>query len=136
MESGLSDAIKKNAKVGKHRNMARVALLEKDLDTAKKEANLFAEGVSQDNPFQQRAAHELLGVVALAEKDYETAAKHLKQANQQSPYVLFQLAKAHHGAGNKDECKALCEKVANMNILPTLRYAAVRGKAQKMAVAL
>jgi tetratricopeptide (TPR) repeat protein len=136
MESNLSDAIKKNVEVGRHQNLAKVALLKKDLDTAKAEAGKFMEGISADNPFQQRTAHELFGLVALAGEDYETAVKHLKQANQQSAYVLYKLAKAQHGAGNKAQSKALCEKVVNLNTLPTLRSAMVRNKAKELAASL
>jgi tetratricopeptide (TPR) repeat protein len=83
------------------------------------------------NPNQVRAAHEVLGIIALDQKNYDEAISHLNKANLQSPYVMFQLAKAY--AGKKDTQKAMdyYRKVANADTLPDLQYALVRKQAKE-----
>jgi tetratricopeptide (TPR) repeat protein len=133
-ESNLSDEIKENSKWRNHGNLALVALARNDLEMARSEAEEFAAGAkAARNPGQIRFAHELAGRIALAAEEYETAIQELSQANQQSPFALFQLAKANCGAGNEQKCKQLASEVANYNTLPTLRYALVRQEAADLA---
>src|SRR5437870_6559954 len=91
-DSGLSQEIKDNARLFHHYNLARVALGKKDLATAKTEAEAFRKGTeAAKNPAQARQAHELVGMIALQEKDYDKAVSELQQANQQNPYDLYRL---------------------------------------------
>src|SRR5882762_1050659 len=99
-DSNLSQEIKDNAKLFHHYNLARVALAKKDLTTAKTEAEAFRKGTETlKNPFQTKQAHELLGMIALEAKDYDTAIAELQQANQQNPYDLYRSCQAYQGKG-------------------------------------
>jgi len=129
--SGLSQEIKENAKLAHHYNLARVALGKKDFAGAKKEAEEFRKGASvSKNPIQAKLAHELDGIVALAEKDFDKALVELPQANQQNPYNLYRLCQAHQGKGDKEKAKELCKQAADFNTLPNPNYAYIRTKAR------
>jgi tetratricopeptide (TPR) repeat protein len=133
-DSGLSQEIKDNAKLFHHYNLTTVALGQKDYTTAKAEAEEFRKGAeAARNPTQVRQAHELAGMIALAEKDYARAITELQQASQQNPQNLYRLCQAYQGKGDAAKAKELCAKAAGFNSLPALNYALVRVKAQKMA---
>lgn len=129
--SNLSQEIKDNAKLFQHYNLARVALGKKDSAAAKTEAEEFRKGAeASKNPVQVKQAHELAGIIALAEKDYDKALAELQQANQQNPYNLYRLCQAHQGKGDKAKAEEFCTKAAGFNSLPQLNYAFIRAKAK------
>ena len=135
-DSNLSQEIKDNASRFHHFNLVRVALGKKDLATAKKEAEEFRKATEAlKNPAQTRQAHELAGMIALEEKDYDKAVAELQQANQQNPYDLYRLCQAYQGKGDSGKAKEFCTKAANFNSLPQLNYAFIRTKAGKMGTA-
>jgi tetratricopeptide (TPR) repeat protein len=104
--SNLSQEIKDNARLFHHYNLTRVALAKKDMATAKTEAEAFRKGTeSLKNPFQTRQAHELLGMIALEAKDYNTAIAELQQSNQQNPYDLYRVCQAYLGKGDSGKAK-------------------------------
>jgi tetratricopeptide (TPR) repeat protein len=127
-DSNLSQEIKDNARVFHHYNMARVALGKKDSATAKTEASAFMNGVK--NPLQTKQAHQLMGLIAMEEKDYEKAISELQQANQQNPYDVYRLSQAYQGKGDAAKAKEFAQKAANFNSLPAIQYAFVRTKAK------
>ena len=130
--SSLSQEIKDNAALFQHFNLARVALARKDLGVAKTEAEAFRKGTeSQKNPFQTKQAHELLGMIALESKDFDTALTELQQANQQNPYDLYRQCLAYQGKGDLGKAKEFCSKASAFNSLPQLNYAFIRVKAAK-----
>jgi tetratricopeptide (TPR) repeat protein len=132
-ESNLSQEIKDNTKLFNHYNLTRVALGKKDLTTAKIEAEAFRKGTeSQKNPFQTKQAHELLGMIALEAKDYDTAIAEMLQANQQNPYDLYRLCQSYQGKGDSAKAKESCTKAATFNSLPQLNLAFIRTKATKV----
>jgi len=128
-DSSLSQDIKDNAALFHHYNLARVALGKKELATAKSEADMFGKGVK--NPNQTRQLHQLNGLIAMEEKDYDKAIAELKQANQQNPYDLYRLCQAYSAKGDAAAAKEQCGKAANFNSLPAIQYAFVRTKAMK-----
>jgi tetratricopeptide (TPR) repeat protein len=128
-DSNLSQQIKDNASLFHHYNLARVALGKKDLATAKSEASAYMNGVK--NPLQTKQAHQLMGLIAMEEKDYDKAVSELKQANQQNPYDLYRLCQAYSAKGDAASAKEQCQKAANFNSLPAIQYAFVRTKAAK-----
>jgi tetratricopeptide (TPR) repeat protein len=131
-DSNLSEEIKKNANLFHHYNLARVALGKKDFATAKAEAEQYRKGTDAGkNPFQIKQAHELVGMIALEEKDYDKAISELQQANQQNPYDLYRMCQAYQGKGEGDKAKEFCTKAASFNSLPQLNLAFVRKKAAK-----
>lgn len=132
-DSSLSQEIKDNAKLFQHYNLARMALGKKDFATAKTEAEAFRKGTeAANNPFQTRQAHELVGMIALEEKNYDQALSELQQANLQNPYDLYRLCQAYQGKGDSVKAKESCKKAADFNSLPQINYAFIRLKAAKV----
>ncbi|MGB2696889.1 MAG: tetratricopeptide repeat protein, partial [Candidatus Zixiibacteriota bacterium] len=132
-ESDLSEEVKDNTRRGYLFNTARVALKNKDFATAKAKSEEYRKQVKAiNNPFQIRLSHELAGMIALEEKNYDKALEELQQANQQNPYNLYRMALAYEGKGDKQKAKELCMTAANFNALNSLNYAFMRKKAQQM----
>ena len=131
-DSNLSQEIKDNAKLFHHYNLARVATAKQDLPTARTEAEQYRKGTATlKNPFQTKLAHELMGTIALAARDYSTALAELQQANQQNPYDLYRQCQAYLGIGDTQKAKDSCAKAAAFNSLPQLNLAFIRLKAAK-----
>lgn len=123
-QASVADEIKENTKRNVLFDEARVALAQGDEATAKEIADSYGELVSARGiPFEVRQYHELAGMIALSEDDHAEAAVHLEQANQQNPRVLYLLAQALAGQGQKEEARAFCERAANFNGLsPNYSY--------------
>lgn len=131
-QADIPDKVKKNVELGSHGNRALVACAKKDFKTAKREAEIMRAGFeASGNPNQIRGAHQVLGIIALHEKNYDDAVAHLKQANAQSPYVMFQLAKAYAGKKDAEQSKAYYRKAAEAYTLPDIEYAMIRHQAKK-----
>ena len=132
--TSLSEEIKNNNRRTAHFNRARVAVLKKDLATAKSEAEEFRKKAdATNNPNLVRIAHELAGLIALAENDYDKAVSELQQGNQQNPQTLYRLCEAYKGKGDAANAKDACTRAADFNSLPQLNYAFVRTKAKAEA---
>ena len=132
--STLSEEIKNNNRRVSHFNRARVALAGKDLARAKTEAEEFRKGAeASKNPAQVRLAHELDGMIALAEKDYDRAVTELVRGNPQNPQNLFRLCEAYEARGDAANAKNFCTQAAEFHSLPQLNYAFVRTKAKAAA---
>ena len=130
-DSNLSPEIKANNERASHYNLARVALVRKDLADAKAHAEEFRKRAdASNNPAQVRLAHELTGLIAMAEKDSDKALAELAQANQQNPQNLYRMCQAYQAKGDKEKAKEFCAKAAGFNSLPQLNYAFVRTKAK------
>ena len=133
-ESTLAQEIKDNAKLFHHYNLATVAIGKKDFTTAKAEAEEFRKGVEgSKNPNQVKQSHELAGMIALAENDYDKAIAEIQQSNQQNPQNLYRLALAYQGKKDDAKSKEFAKKAADFYSLPQLNYAFVRAKAEKIA---
>jgi len=131
-QSTIPDATKKNYEIGSHANLALLACAGKDFATAAKEAEIARSGFeAAGNPNQTRGAQEVLGIIALQQKKYDDAIAHLNQANLQSPFVMFQLGKAHAGKKDADSARTWYRKAAVAYTLPDLDYALIRKQAQK-----
>ena len=131
-ESSLSQEIKDNTSLFHHFNLARVALGQSDLASAKKETDEFRKGAeTAKNPGLIKQAHELAGRIALQEKNYDQAIAELDQSNQQNPSDLYLLGEAYQGKGDSAKAKEWFTKAAKFNSLPLLNYAFVRTKAEK-----
>jgi tetratricopeptide (TPR) repeat protein len=129
--SKLSDELKGDARIEQHAHLARVALKRGDLKAAKRETQAYVDSASHGtHPDRVREGHELAGLVALTSRDFAGAQTHLAQANQQDPYVLFAMARAYEGTGDKAKARDMYARVAGFNELPTLRSAAVRRAAR------
>jgi tetratricopeptide (TPR) repeat protein len=132
--SSLAAEQKALFKLADHYNLARVALAKQDTKGAKAHAEQYRTGAeAAEDVGRIRTAHELMGSIALAEKDYDGAIGHLDQADQQDPYVLYRLAMAYQAKGDTTKASELAKRAAEANTLPSLRYAMVRAKAKKLA---
>ena len=110
---------------------ARVALAKEDLETAKAKSAEYAKQVAvKAIPFEVRQQHELAGLVAMADKDYEKAAAELARGNQQDPRVLYNLGLALQGKGDAQPARETLGRAANFNGL-NFNYGYVRKKAQQ-----
>jgi tetratricopeptide (TPR) repeat protein len=131
--SDRSQEVKDNAKRGFLFNSARVDMKKGDFDAAKTKAGKYLEQVEAiNNPFLIRLAHQLSGMIALEEKDYDKALEELRQADQQNPSNLYRMALAHQGKGNEREAKQLFKRAADFNAVNALPFAFCRAKALKM----
>jgi len=100
----------------------KLAARQGDYAAAKAQAEEFAWLlVDDDNPRRLERYHELLGLIALKQQDYEGAIAHYRQANlSTSPGPgdvknIYMLARALQGAGQTDEASELLQQVANWN---------------------
>lgn len=135
--SKLAAEVKDNAALIYHYNIGRVATVKGDLESARKEADLFRKGVEvKGNQNQIRLSHELAGMIALAEKQHGKAIDELRQANQQDPRILYGLARACQADGQKEEARKYAQAAAKFNGLPFLNYAYVRLKAEQLLTTL
>ncbi len=132
-ESDLSEEVKDNTRRGYLFNTARAALKKKELATAKAESDEYRQRVEAvNNPFQIKLSHELAGMIALEEEQYDKALDELQQASQQNPYNHYRMSLAYRGKGDKQRAKEFCMKAARFNALNSLNYGFIRHKAQQM----
>jgi tetratricopeptide (TPR) repeat protein len=132
-ESDLAEEIKENFRRISINNLARTAARKKDFATAK--ANLVEyrkRAESMNNPHLIAEAHELTGLIALEEKQYDRAIEELAQANQLEPGNLYRMALAYLGKGDKQNAEEWLEKLANFNALNSLSYALYRLKGKEL----
>jgi len=133
LNSDRSDEIKRNARLGYLFNEGRVAVAKKDFEKAKANQKEYALGAeANNNQFQIWASHQLAGIIALAEGNYDTAIAEFQQANQQNTYNLYRMALAYQKKGDKANAKKWFETVANFNQLNNLNYSFVRTQAKDM----
>jgi predicted negative regulator of RcsB-dependent stress response len=131
--STLSAEVKENSKLLHRYNAARAAIAAGDLAKAKREHQAFRQAAeAKKNPFQVRLGHEVAGMIALAEKNWDGALAHLEQANQQDPYNLYRQGQAYEAKGDGEKAKAMFARAVDFNQLPTLNSAFVRLKARKL----
>lgn len=133
--SNLPPEIKDNWILRNHYDMTGLAIAQKDFGAAKAHASAFGQGAGAGkklSPAESQQAHELAGRIALGEKDYASAIAELQQANLHDPRILYWLGLAYEGKGDKAKARELLTKVAGFNSLPSIYYAFVRTKAQKM----
>jgi tetratricopeptide (TPR) repeat protein len=129
--SDLSPEVKENAKQFHHYNAARVAIATGDLAKARSENETFMRAAeAKENPFQIRLGHEVAGMIALAEKSWDSALTHLDQANLQDPYNLYRQGLAYEGKGDQVKAKKKFASAVGFNQLPTINSALVRMKAR------
>lgn len=130
--SDLSEAVKANNRRFAPYNAAYVALKKKDLATAKAKAEEYQKLAEEaKNTFQIRLAHQMNGMIALQEKEYNKALEELQKANLQDPYNLYRMALAYEGKGDQKRATEMFTKVANHNTLNSMNFAFVRTKAKQ-----
>ena len=132
-QSDLSQEVKENVQLVHRYNLGRVAARAGDLAGAKQHAAAYLKGATaKKNDAQTKQAHELMGTIALAEKNFDQAIADLSKGNQQDAYTLYRIAWAYQEKGDEAKAGELFQKVANQNSLPALNYSFVRAKAKRM----
>lgn len=135
--SSLEEPVKDQTRLGYLYNSARIYLAQGDFEKAKKIASKYksrAKAVS--NPNQMRLSHQLAGMIALKEADFDRAIQELKMANQQNPYNFYRIARAREGKGESKKARKLYQKAAEFNALNSFPYAFIRLKARQMIASL
>jgi len=133
LNSNLPAEVKENSKRLDLYNQGKILLANEKIADAKTKAKEFTEkAATAKNTFQIWLSHELNGMIALEEKDYNKAREEFMQANQQNPYTHYRIALTYVGTGNKEEAKKYFEMSKNFNALTNLNQAFVRNKAEKM----
>jgi len=136
-KSNLTDEFKANNRLGYIFFECRVALKQGDMEKAKDDQKKYAtQAEANQSRFQIWVEHQLAGMIALQEKDYQKAITELKQSNLQNMKNLYRLALAYDGAGDKDNAKKTCEELVNYNQLNSINYGLTRHKAKKMLASL
>ena len=135
--SNLSKEVKDNAKRSYLFNTARVALKKNDSTSAKNKSEEFIKQIETlNNQNQIRLSHQLKGMIALEEKNYDKAIEEFLKANQRNPYNLYRICLAYKGKGDKEKFKLFCTKVIEFNALNSLNYSFIRNKAKDMIAGL
>ena len=112
--------------------MARVWLMKNNLKGAKEKASEFAEQVK--STFQMWLSHELQGMIALKEKNYDKAASEFAMGNMQNPYTIYNLGLAYQGMNKKEMAEEHFKNAANFNELMNLNQAFVSLKSKNMSM--
>jgi tetratricopeptide (TPR) repeat protein len=132
--SDRSEEVKDNFRRGYLYNTARAALARGNIDEARTAAAEFKQRAEAiNNPLQIKLAHELAGMIALAEKDDDTALTELEQANLQDPYNLYRLGLAYQGKGDRVAAQDHFRRAADFNALNNMNYAFIRHRASDLS---
>jgi len=102
-----------------------------DFKAAKQQAKKVAELVAgENNARKMEPYHELLGLVALRQKNYKAAVSEFRQADLTQLHNKFQLAQALEATNARDEAQKLYKEVA-LNNFNTIDFALLRKEALK-----
>lgn len=117
----------------------KLAARQGDYDAAAAKAEAFRELMAEDaNPRAMERYHELLGLIALRQGDFEGAIEHYREANlSTSPGAgdvknIYMLAQALEGAGRAAEAEELLQQVASWNF-NSAWFAMLRNQAAEAA---
>lgn len=129
--SDLSAATKAQTERAAIYGQAHVAVLKGELSYAKALSESHAaKSKAAGTVNAMRAIHELDGLIALAEKQYEKAAAELEQSSLQQANNLYRLALAYEGIGNRAKALAKAAEAANINTLLNVNDVIYRPKAK------
>ncbi len=129
--SNLSTATKDDFDKESLFDEAMIAAKAKDFDKAMAKANEHKAKIeSRNDPKEMEDHHALLGYIHFEKNEYAKSLEHLRQADQEDPYVIYHLAVAESKAGDRPKASELFSKVADWNE-SSLDYAFVRSKAQE-----
>jgi hypothetical protein len=123
--------VKQDDELARHYDLARIALAKHDVATAHAEAGAYLRGAeAKRSAVRVRQAHQLNGLMALEEQQFDASLAELAQANQQDAQVLDAMARACRGKGDAVKAETLAAQAANLYELPTLSYVFIRAKAK------
>ena len=127
--SDLAENVKNNNRRFYPYFASLIAIANHDYVLAGELADQFIEKVILvGNPLDKLLSHELSGIIALAESDYDSAIFELNQADQQNPYNLYRLALAYNGKGELDKYNKYLKMATDYNSVNDLDFAFIRNK--------
>jgi tetratricopeptide (TPR) repeat protein len=133
--SNATDEVKEAIRRNHVADLVRVALAKGDVDDAAAKASEYGGQVEvRELPFEVWQSHELVGLIALANQDYDTALEELEQANRQDARVMLTQAKALWGMGEDEAAREMCTRAAHFRTLnqAPFNYALVRHEALEL----
>jgi len=135
VNSGLSTEVIGNAKRTWLNNSARLDINKGDLPSAReKQAEFLKQVKAMNNPFQIKLSHELAGLIAFAEQNYDLAIDEFNQSNLQNPYNLYRLSLSFRALGKVEKADEYAEKAVNFNALNNINQSFVRFKHLKTSL--
>lgn len=131
-KSNLSQEIKENAENFYFYNMARVSLSNGNIPEAEVQAEEFSKRIEKlGNRNLFKFSHQLKGMIAFEEKNYDEALGEFGRSNLQNPYNLYRISLAYKMKGDITKAKEFCTKAANHNTKMSMDYAFIRKKAKQ-----
>lgn len=128
-KSNLPQAVKINGHTTHLFNVAQVFATQGEFEKAKETSALFAEQVGiRRNPIQIKLISQLDGIIALEEKQYQTAIDKLAEANQLNPYNLYRIGLAYEGLGEAEKAARFKLQAKELNVLNSMDQALVLSK--------
>lgn len=125
----LPQAVKDNGHTTHLSNIARVYALRGDFQKAKETASQFAKQVqANENPVQLMLVHQLNGIIALQEGEFQAAIDELTLASQMNPYNLFRIGMAYEALGDLEKATSYKQRAAELNVLNSMDQAIVLSK--------
>lgn len=128
-----SDRFKVLAKVFSQYGEGVIAAKKEDFVTAKAKALAMDNNVVALNspPFFVQRVHELKGIIALEQGQYDEALTEFKQADATEVYNMYRMALALESKGNREQALDLLQYVVNYNSPLNFNYSFVRHEAVK-----
>ena len=122
-----TEEVKELARLGYHYNAGRVAAWSGDLAVAKEHLETYqAAAEAKGNQFQIWNAHQLSGIIALQERDWDAALASLGKSNLQNPYNSYLLGVAYRGKGDAQHAQESFDRAANFNVVGNAQLAFAR----------
>lgn len=125
----LTENRQHSLKIMSTKNHALKAAKQEDFAKADEKAAKLKEWAEESmNPDEMKDYHLAAGIAALQKGEYAKAVEELEEADKNSPYAQFYLAKSYRGAGMDDKARKVFDKVAQWNE-SSVEYALVRNRA-------
>lgn len=132
--SGATADVKADDALGRHYDLARLALAAHDLPSAKSEASACLRGaVDRKNDVRIRQAHYLDALVAITDGHFDAAILDLALADQENPAVWQTRGRAFEAKGDVAKARESYDHARSMNILPTFEYVFARSAGRDTA---
>ena len=135
--ASVSEEVKNNTRRFYTYCEARIALKRKNISKAKELAATFSQQAeTARNTFQIWLSHELNGMIAMDEKNFDLALAEYMKGNQQNSQTLYAIAMCYKSKGDIAKAKEYFSKVANFNQPIGLNQAFAREKAKRMLASI
>jgi len=136
-KSDLFARIKKNTRQDAYLSQAMILREQGRLSEARQKAEAYLTEVEPlVNPGRLRNGYLSLGLISLAEKNYDQAISDMDQADQSQAWTLYHLAMAYEGKGDTAKAAELYLQAAQKYELNSIPYALIRQNALRRAEAL